>query len=72
MVAGQFGLKSSRPLSQLGPGSTRQDVLSEHSASYMIYDLFCIIFWAKSQMNIKQFLTNNAIKLLIEGNGCMS
>ena len=57
LVAGQLGLKSSRPLSRLGPGSTRPEstwpgVFSEHSATYMIYGLFCIIFWAKSRMNI--------------------
>ena len=42
-VVGRLSLKSSRPLSQLGPGSTRPGVFSEHSATYMIYGLFCII-----------------------------
>ena len=32
----------------------------------MIYGLFCIIFWAKSQINIKQLLKNIAVKLLID------
>ena len=40
MVAGQLGLKSSRPLSQVGPGSTRPEstqpgVFSERSVTYM-------------------------------------
>ena len=48
------------------PESTRPSVFSEHSASYMIYGLFCIIFPAKSQMNIKQLLTNIVVKLLID------
>ena len=42
-VACQVGLKSSRPLSQVGPGSTRPGVFSEHSVTfmsmYMIYGL---------------------------------
>ena len=50
-VAGQLGLKSSRPLSQLGPGSTRPGstrpgIFSERSVTYMVNGLFCtcIIF----------------------------
>ena len=40
LVAGQLGLKSSRPLSQVGPGSTRPEstrpgVSSERSVTYM-------------------------------------
>ena len=30
------------------------------------FNLFCIIFWTKSQINIKQLLSNIAIKLLID------
>ena len=57
LVAGQLGLKSCRPLSRLVPGSTRPEstwpsVFSEHSATYMTYGLFCIIFWAESRINI--------------------
>ena len=74
MVAVQLGLKSSRPLSQVGPGSTRPEstqlgVFSERSVTfmYMIYDFgFCIIFRAKSKINIKKILTDIAIKLLID------
>ena len=44
VVAGQLGLKSSRPLSQLGPGSTppesaRPSVFSEH-----IWYMFCFLY----------------------------
>ena len=47
-VAGQLGLKSSRPLSQVGPGSTRPEStrpgdFSECPVTY-ISGLFCIIF----------------------------
>ena len=48
MVAGQLGLKSSRPLSQVGPGSTRPEstrhgVFSECSVTYMyMYDMYMI------------------------------
>ena len=38
-VAGQLGLKSTRPLSQLGPGSTRPGVFSERLVSYTLYDI---------------------------------
>ena len=63
LVAGQLGLKSSRPLSQVGPGSTRPEstrpgVFSERSVTfmYMIYDFgFCIIFRDKSKINIKKY-----------------
>ena len=73
-VAGQLGLKSSRPLSQVGPGSTRPEstrpgIFSERSVTfmYMIYGLgFCLIFWTKSKINIKKILTHIAIKLLID------
>ena len=70
-VAGQLGLKSSRPLSQVGPGSTRPGAFSERSVTYMymymIYALgFCIIFLTKSKINIKNVFTNIAIKLLID------
>ena len=72
-VAGQLGLKSSRPLSQLGPGSTRPEstrpsVFSERSVTYMVYGLFCtcIIFQTKSKINIKQLWINLSIKLLID------
>ena len=73
-VAGQLGLKSSRPLSQVSPGptqseSTRPGVFLEHSVTYMymIYGLgFCIIFRTKSKIDIKKILTNIAIKLLID------
>ena len=63
LVAGQLGLKSSRPLSQVGPGSTlpestRSGVFSEPSFTYMyVYDIwfrFCIIFRTKSKINIKK------------------
>ena len=42
LVSGQLGLKSSRPLSQVGPGSTRPestgpDVFSERSVTYITY-----------------------------------
>ena len=68
-VAGQLGLKSGQPLSQVGPRSTlpeptRPGVFSERSVTYMymIYGLgFCIIFWTKSKINIKKLLTNIAI-----------
>ena len=56
---------NSAPESSL-PVSTRPGVFSEHSAIYMIYGFFCIIFWTKSQINIKQLLSNIAIKLLID------
>ena len=46
-VAGQLGLKSSRPLSQVGPGSTWPGVFSECPVTYMISSLFCIIFPTK-------------------------
>ena len=44
-VAGQLGLKSTRPLSQLGPGSTqpessRPGVFSEHSVTYIWFGLY--------------------------------
>ena len=57
MLAGQLSLMSSRPLSQLGPGSTqpestRPGVFSECSVTYMISGLFCIIFPTKSKINI--------------------
>ena len=47
-VAGQLGLKSSRPLSQVGPGSTppestRPCVFSEYSVTYM-YPYMYIIY----------------------------
>ena len=73
LVAGQLGLRSSRPLSQFGPGSTRPEstrpvVFSERSVTYMVYGLFCtfIIFQTKSKINFKQLWTNIAIKLLID------
>ena len=64
-VAGQLGpwVKSAWVNS---PDSTWPGVFLEHSAIYMIYGLFCMIFWTKSQMNIKQLLSNIAIKLLID------
>ena len=43
LVAGQLGLKSSRPLSQVGPGSTRPCVFSERSVTYM-YPYMYIIY----------------------------
>ena len=70
-VAGQLGLKSSRPLSQVGPGSTRP-VSTRPGVFYIhvhVYDIrcgFCIIFRTKSKINIKHILTNIAIKLLID------
>ena len=74
---GNFSLKSSRPLSKVGPGSTRPEstqpgVISQRSVTYMymymIYGQvgFCIIFRTKSKINIKKLLTNIAIKLLID------
>ena len=44
-VAGQLGLKSSRPLSQLGPGSTRHEstrpgVFSECLVTHTLYDIW--------------------------------
>ena len=47
-VAGQLGPKSSRPLSQLGPGSTRPEstrpeVFSEGSGTY-IYCIWCVLY----------------------------
>ena len=79
-VAGQLGLKSSRPLSQVSPGptqseSTQPGVFLEHSVTYMymIYGLgFCIIFRTKSKINIKKILTNIAIKLLIDRALCQA
>ena len=62
-VAGQLGLKSSRPLSQVRPGSTqpqstRPGVFSERSITYVhVYDIrygFCIIFRTKPKINIKK------------------
>ena len=58
MVAGQLGLKSRRPLSQLGPMSTqpesnRPGVFSERLGTYIWYMLCtCIIFQTKSKINI--------------------
>ena len=68
-VAGQLGLKSSRPLSKVCPGSTWPNVFSERSVTYMyVYDIwigFCIIFQTKSKIN-KKNIDNFAIKLLID------
>ena len=65
---GQLGLKSSRPLSQLGPGSTRPESTRPGVFSDMVYGLFCtcIIFQTKSNLNIKQLWTEIAIKLLTD------
>ena len=52
-VAGQLGLKSSRPLTQLGP------VCFQNILHYLI-------FWTESQMNKQLLMTNVAIKLLID------
>ena len=41
-------------------------VFSEHSATHMIYGLFCNNLWTEPQINIKQLLTNVAIKHLID------
>ena len=70
-VAGQLGLKSSLPLSQVGPGSTRPEstrpgVFYIHVHVYDIRFGFCIVFRTKSKINIKHILTNIAIKLLID------
>ena len=70
-VAGQLGLKSNRPVSQLGPGSTRPEstrpgVFSERSVT--VYGLFCtcIIFLTKSKININHLCIHIPIKLLID------
>ena len=66
-VAGQLGLKSSRPLSQVGPGSTRPEstrpgvffrafsYIYVHVAIYGIRFGFCITFRTKSRINIKNY-----------------
>ena len=71
-VAGQLCLKSSRPLSQLGPGSTwpestRPAVFSFYQNVYGICFVFCtcIITKTKSKINIKQLqLSSLFIKLV--------
>ena len=62
MVAGQLGLKSRQTRSQLGPVYFQ----SVHGSIHDIWFEFCIIFRTKSKINIKQLLTNIAIKLLID------
>ena len=44
MVAGQLGLKSSRPLSQLGPGSTRPESTRPGVFLDRIWYMFCFLY----------------------------
>ena len=39
---GQLGLKSSRPLSQVGPGSNRPGVFSERTCTYICYTVWVL------------------------------
>ena len=70
LVAGQLGRRSSWPLSQLGPGSTQPESILPGVFTYILNHVygfeFCITFQNKSKINIKQLLTNIAIKLLID------
>ena len=43
-VAGQLGLKSSRPLSQLSPGSTRSESTRPGVFSERIWYMFCFLY----------------------------
>ena len=69
MVAGQLGLESSRPLSQVGPGSTRPEstrpVYFQNVYGICYVSCTCIITHTKSKINIKQLqLSSLFIKLV--------
>ena len=72
MAASQLDLKSSWPLSQVSPGSTRPEstmpgVFSERSVTYMymIYGLgFRINYQTKSKINIKKNIDKHCSQLI--------